>query len=230
MWHFGFFLTIEFLTAPVLLSVIHFFHIPKSFSLGAGLTILWNILFTLFVYWGFRLKGHHLTIFNTFREPENKDDLNVEAEDLHKRTIQEAFFGFLLGVALIIVNFILAMFIHSDHWSWLFGAKTEEEIIMLFFVVIAASICEEIRYRAYFFRQVLGVTNSLGMAIVIQAAFFMLIHGLDQGPLGFLYRFIIGIVFGLVAYKKNSLVPSMAAHLTINFFIFLLVLYVALHS
>ncbi len=97
--------------------------------------------------------------------------------------------------------------------SIIFRHQTPTETAALVLgVSLAAPVCEE-----FFFRGVLqaGLSERLAppTAVVVTAFVFALFH-LD--PVGFLARFEMGVVFGLLAWRSGSLWPAIAAHAANN--------------
>ncbi|MEW6430756.1 MAG: type II CAAX endopeptidase family protein [Myxococcota bacterium] len=97
--------------------------------------------------------------------------------------------------------------------SAIFKHQTPVETVLLAVgVSVAAPLCEE-----FFFRGVLqpGLLEKLEppTAVVVSAFVFAFFH-LD--PVGFLARFEMGVVFGLLAWRSGSLWPSIGAHAANN--------------
>jgi|GEM_PF-2832416 len=89
-------------------------------------------------------------------------------------------------------------------------AKTAGEWTLLFFLICCvAPVVEEV-----FFRGVLqnAIKRKLGTwaGIILSACLFSLMH--PQLPLGLLPLMVLGIVFGIIAEVRKSLVPSIVAH------------------
>lgn len=91
----------------------------------------------------------------------------------------------------------------------------------IFFVAIVPGICEEIMFRGTILRayEKLGIKK----AIIISAVLFGLFH---FTLINFIGPAVLGIVFGIMVYRTNSIYSSMIAHtlnnsiaLTINHFI-----------
>lgn len=79
---------------------------------------------------------------------------------------------------------------------------------------IAAPFCEEFFFRGVLQRE-LSKRIEPPTAIVVTALIFSAFH-LD--PVGFLARFELGVVFGLLAWRSGSIWPGIAAHAANNLF------------
>ncbi len=76
---------------------------------------------------------------------------------------------------------------------------------------ILVPIEEELLFRYCLLKPLLKV--NVKYAILYQALLFGLLHGnLIQG----IYGFMLGVFFGILFYRNNSLVPSIVLHITIN--------------
>lgn len=83
--------------------------------------------------------------------------------------------------------------------------------VMLFFSAIVAPICEELIYR----KLLLGSMRPMGdtPAILISSLIFGLAHGnFDQ----FAYAALSGLVFGVIAVRYKSIVPTILLHVANN--------------
>ena len=91
------------------------------------------------------------------------------------------------------------------------------------FIVVAAAVAgitEEVGFRGYMQTQ-LEESQGVKMGIIITSIFFMLLH-LNQAwaPFVLIHLFIVGALFGTMAYATNSLIIPIIAHVlvdTINF-------------
>lgn len=84
-------------------------------------------------------------------------------------------------------------------------------LIAMFFLVVAAPICEELMVR----KLILYPLRKHGdwFAITASALIFGFIHGnWDQLP----YAFAVGILYGLLAVQANSVIPTMILHAANN--------------
>jgi membrane protease YdiL (CAAX protease family) len=82
-------------------------------------------------------------------------------------------------------------------------------------VSAAAGICEELVFRGYLQRQLWSLTGSLPAALVLQALIFGLGHSY-QGWKPALITAIYGLLFGLVAAWRRSIIPGAIAHALVD--------------
>lgn len=82
---------------------------------------------------------------------------------------------------------------------------------------LSAGFCEEFIFRGYLQEQSKRLTGSVGAAVIVQALFFGLGHGY-QGWALMLTIFVIGLLFGIAAARRNSLAPTMIAHASADSF------------
>jgi membrane protease YdiL (CAAX protease family) len=82
-------------------------------------------------------------------------------------------------------------------------------------VAIIAGSCEELIYRGYLQRQLWSLTQSLSVAILLQAIIFATAH-LYQGWRPAMLTGVFGLAFGLLAAWRKSIVPGAIAHSLID--------------
>ncbi|MFL6518609.1 MAG: CPBP family intramembrane glutamic endopeptidase [Chthoniobacterales bacterium] len=82
-------------------------------------------------------------------------------------------------------------------------------------VSVAAGFCEEAVYRGYLQRQLWSVTRSLPLALILQALIFACGH-IYQGWRPALVTAIYGLIFGLVAAWRRSIIPGAIAHAIVD--------------
>jgi len=87
-----------------------------------------------------------------------------------------------------------------------------ETVLLVAGVGLAAPVCEELFFRGAL-QQGLMTKLPPPTAIVVSALVFAAFH-LD--PVGFLARFELGVVFGLLAWRGGSVWPAVAAHAANN--------------
>jgi membrane protease YdiL (CAAX protease family) len=89
------------------------------------------------------------------------------------------------------------------------------ESIAWIVVSLAAGFCEEAVYRGYLQRQLWSVTTTLPLALVLQALIFACGH-IYQGWRPALVTAIYGLIFGLVAAWRRSIIPGAMAHAVVD--------------
>jgi membrane protease YdiL (CAAX protease family) len=87
-----------------------------------------------------------------------------------------------------------------------------ELVLLVAGLGLAAPVCEEFFFRGMLQRGLMKRVEP-SMAIVLTALVFSAFH-LD--PVGFLARFELGVVFGLLAWRSGSIWPGVAAHAANN--------------
>ncbi len=97
--------------------------------------------------------------------------------------------------------------------SQIFQHQSRPELVLIVLGVgLAAPVCEEFFFRGVFQRALMTKLEP-SVAIVVTALLFSAFH-LD--PVGFLARFELGVVFGLLAWRSGSVWPGIAAHAANN--------------
>lgn len=92
---------------------------------------------------------------------------------------------------------------------------TLSESIAWIAVSIVAGICEELIYRGYLQRQLWSLTGSLPAALILQSLIFGCGH-IYQGWKPALVTAIYGLIFGLVAAWRRSIIPGAIAHAIVD--------------
>lgn len=84
-------------------------------------------------------------------------------------------------------------------------------------VIVSLSVgaAEEVVYRGYLQTQLATFSGRASVGVVLQAVLFGLAHG-DQGPGAMLRIAGYGVIFGLLARLRGSLLPGIACHVSIN--------------
>jgi CAAX protease family protein len=93
--------------------------------------------------------------------------------------------------------------------------KSGPESIVWIAVSAAAGICEELVYRGYLQRQLWSLTKSLPAALFLQAIIFGVGH-IYQGWKPALVTAIYGLVFGLIAAWRRTIIPGAIAHAVLD--------------
>lgn len=84
-------------------------------------------------------------------------------------------------------------------------------IITFFFTIIIAPICEELIYRCLLLKPLLRYGHI--QAVIITSILFGFFH---YDASRFLYTAIDGVIFGIIAVKANSIIPSICLHMLVN--------------
>jgi uncharacterized protein len=98
----------------------------------------------------------------------------------------------------------------ASNTSFLLPATLPESIVWIA-VSAAAGACEELVFRGYLQRQLWSLTKNLPTALLLQAFIFAIGH-IYQGWKPALVTAIYGLVFGLVAAWRRSIIPGAIAH------------------
>ena len=98
--------------------------------------------------------------------------------------------------------------------GFLLPATLPESIVWIV-VSSAAGVCEELVFRGYLQRQLWSLTKNLPAALLLQAFIFSVGH-IYQGWKPALVTAIYGLVFGLVAAWRRSIIPGAIAHAIID--------------
>jgi membrane protease YdiL (CAAX protease family) len=82
-------------------------------------------------------------------------------------------------------------------------------------VSLSVGFCEELTYRGYLQTQLAALTGSTALAIAAQATLFGIIHG-EQGAAAIVQSALCGVVLGVVAWARGSLVPCILFHAAVD--------------
>lgn len=92
---------------------------------------------------------------------------------------------------------------------------THFETIVWILVSLVAGACEELVFRGYLQRQLWSLTRSLPLALLLQSVIFGFGH-IYQGWKPAAVTAIYGLVFGLVAAWRRSIIPGAIAHALVD--------------
>jgi membrane protease YdiL (CAAX protease family) len=93
--------------------------------------------------------------------------------------------------------------------------STEAERLTWLVVAVSVGFCEEVVYRGYLQTQLAAFTRSRTLGVALQAALFGIAH-LEQGPASALRIGAYGLVLGVLASARGSLLPGMLCHIGID--------------
>lgn len=82
-------------------------------------------------------------------------------------------------------------------------------------VALSAGFCEEVVYRGYLQRQLGAFTGAVVVGVVLQAVLFGVAHA-EQGTATLVRFAVYGLAFGIVALRRESLIPGIVAHVAID--------------
>jgi membrane protease YdiL (CAAX protease family) len=173
--------------------------IPFYFTLIAV-----EIFFVWFVTMGVNARGYGLLDIVGRRRPKLSDtgtDILIGAGTAAFLRFSRPILFYLLGRWASNTGFLLP--------------TTFSESIAWIAVSLAAGFCEEAVYRGYLQRQLWSVTRSLPLALVLQALLFACGH-IYQGWRPALVTAIYGLVLGLVAAWRRSIIPGAIAHAVVD--------------
>lgn len=88
---------------------------------------------------------------------------------------------------------------------------TRFDLAMWFLLSSTAGFCEEIIFRGYLQLQFAAITRSMLLGTIISAVIFGASHGYEGVPRMILIG-IFGLMFGVLAWWRRSLLPGMIAH------------------
>jgi membrane protease YdiL (CAAX protease family) len=205
LWHFVSFI-LMFLSVEYGAKYIFAFAHPGRSATRLFVTLIaFNLVMALYAIWGFHLNGNSDRVFYS----EDNSSSRPAGEDLA--------IGGVLFICCLIVSVVFGLMFPGGGRNYMPKlAKTDLDKLLGFVVSVVAPICEEVQFRGYILRQLDAITQNTGMAIVVQAVFFVMMHGSGQGVSGYLTRFIYGIAFGLIATWRKNLWPSITAHLLVD--------------
>lgn len=115
-----------------------------------------------------------------------------------------------LSMALTVILPLIPKIFES--YSSVMNALGSESIWMILCVCILAPIGEELIFRGLTLR-IMKKAIPLWAAVVVQAVLFGIYHmNLVQG----VYAFLLGLLFGYIAYRYGSVVPGILLHMVVN--------------
>lgn len=177
-----------------------------------GVTMAWQWLLFGYIWWGIRKRGTSMRelIGGKWREVED--------------VLLDVVFAVAGLFAWLIAMVIIAKLFHMVDPGQV-SHKIEEtrklvgflvphtRVELAFFVALSctAGVCEEVLFRGYFMRQLLSLRMGAAAAIIGQGVVFGLAHGY-QGAQKMLLIALLGTFFGVVAYFRKSLRPTIIAH------------------
>jgi membrane protease YdiL (CAAX protease family) len=93
--------------------------------------------------------------------------------------------------------------------------STEAERLVWVLLAVSVGFCEEVVFRGYLQTQLTAFTGSRGFGIVLQAALFGIAHA-EQGAAAALRITCYGLILGVLAQLRRSLLPGIVSHVAID--------------
>jgi uncharacterized protein len=120
-------------------------------------------------------------------------------------------------VAILLVEFVSARLFAAGQNAAITSLLPSTVAERLTWVLVAVSVgfCEEVVYRGYLQSQLTAFSASRAVGVIGQAVLFGLAH-LEQGPQPALRIAGYGLLFGLLAQYRRSLLPSIVCHVCVD--------------
>jgi membrane protease YdiL (CAAX protease family) len=172
-------------------------------------TIIWLWLLAAIVYLGMRRRGRSL------RDVVGQSWISFD-DALMDFVIAGAFWIAAM-IVLVALGFLLMKLTGTPQPSGIpselrhLAPRGALGIALWIVLSLTAGICEEFIFRGYLQRQMLALTQSPVVGILLAAAVFALGH-LYEGGMKTVLIFIYGALFGALAYWRRNLRPGMIAH------------------
>jgi membrane protease YdiL (CAAX protease family) len=94
--------------------------------------------------------------------------------------------------------------------------KTAVQFYFFFLMLVSGGFAEEIIFRGYLQKQLRYIFKNDLASVSIQALVFSLSHGVDESVAGMSNKFLTGVIFGIIACRRKSLIPTIVAHCGLN--------------
>ena len=136
------------------------------------------------------------------------------------RSVAEGLSDFVLAIATATLLRFCGRLLHRVMGGWSSSTgfllpATAWESALWIAVSLVAGVCEELVYRGYLQRQLWSLTRSLPAALLLQAVVFGSGH-IYQGWKPTLVTALYGLIFGLVAVWRRSIIPGAIAHAIVD--------------
>jgi uncharacterized protein len=171
-------------------------------------TMIYEWLFTGYVWWGVRRAG------GTLRELVGGRWKSVEDFLLDVAIAVGSWFGALLVIALAAIAMGMDHSGSIDEARKQIGFLAPESSLEVFLWVClsaTAGFCEEVLFRGYFQKQFTRLLHNPWIALVVVSILFGLGHGYE-GAQRMVLIALLGLAFGILSMWRKSLRPAMMAH------------------
>jgi membrane protease YdiL (CAAX protease family) len=171
-------------------------------------TIIYEWLFTAYVWWGVRRSG------GTLRELIGGRWQRVEDFLLDIAIASAAWIGTLLLLAVVALGLGMQHVSNVDEARKQIGFLAPQSGLEVFLWVClsaTAGFCEEVLFRGYFQKQFTRLLHNRWAALVVVSILFGLGHGYE-GAQRMVLIALLGLSFGVLSMLRKSLRPAMIAH------------------
>lgn len=121
------------------------------------------------------------------------------------------FLGILLNIVISFIVSLLPMELIEDHASNTEALLVGNPIILFLSAGVLAPLAEELIFRYGMLKNLIKINPIF--AIIYQALLFGLLHGnIVQSS----YAFVLGLIFGIIVYKKGNVLLTILMHIGIN--------------
>jgi membrane protease YdiL (CAAX protease family) len=203
----------------VLVAVLGFFSVANARSGHGALsghahiriylaTMIYEWLFTGYVWWGLRRAGLSL------RELIGGRWQSVEDFLLDFAVAAGSWFGALLVIAVAAIAMGMDHSANINEASKQIGFLAPQsglEVFLWICLSATAGFCEEVLFRGYFQMQFTRLLRNRWFALVVVSILFGLGHGYE-GPQRMVLIALLGLAFGTMSLLRKSLRPAMMAH------------------
>jgi hypothetical protein len=165
-------------------------------------TAAWEWLVVAYIAWGVRRRGMR------FRELLGNRWKSV-LDFVRDFGISVAFWIWALAV-LAFTGFSVDIK-HADNSQFALLPQTHLEIFVWILLSTTAGICEEVIFRGYLQRQFIAWTGNISAGVVFSALIFGAAH-IYAGVKPAMVITVYGLLFGLLAQWRRSLIPGMMTH------------------
>lgn len=163
---------------------------------------VWEWLVVAFVAWGLRRRGMRFweILGNRWKSPSDMiKDFGIAVGFWIWALVVLAFTGYSVGIK------------PGDNAQVGLLPQTHLEVLCWVVLSATAGICEEIIFRGYFQRQFIAWTGNVSTGVVVTALIFGAAH-VYAGIKPAMVITVFGLLFGLLAQWRGSLIPGIMAH------------------
>jgi membrane protease YdiL (CAAX protease family) len=104
----------------------------------------------------------------------------------------------------------------SPGFSYYEGLRLWQSLLLVVVVTVSAAFCEELIWRGYVITRLEARGRRRGVAVLLSAVLFALIHSPLHWPFTFLYGLLAGYYYG----RERNLIPLMITHAFVNLWTF----------